>query len=62
MKRIIFYPLLSVALVLMAGMTSVAHGQDFNGSWSGVLDVGGRSMTIVFNIQQTGDDVAITDW
>ena len=60
MKSHLLYPLLSAALVLMAGMTSVAHSQDFNGSWSGVLDVGGRSMTIVFNIQQTGDDVAIT--
>ena len=44
----------------MAGMTSVAHSQDFNGSWSGVLEFGPSSYTIVFNIQQTGDDVAIT--
>lgn len=60
MKPHLLYPLLSAALILMAGMTNVAHDQDFNGSWGGVLDVGGHSMTIVFNIQQTGDDVAIT--
>ena len=60
MKRHLLYPLLSAALVLMAGMTSVAHSQDFNGSWSGVLEFGPSSYTIVFNIQQTGDDVAIT--
>ena len=59
MKRLLFYRLLSVALILMAGMTTVAHGQDFNGSWSGVIDVG-QSMTIVFNIQQTSDGVNIT--
>ena len=59
MKRLLFYQLLSVALILMAGMTTVAHGQDFTGSWSGVIDVG-QSMTIVFNIQQTSDGVNIT--
>ena len=60
MKSHLLYPLLSAALILMAGMTHVAHGQDFNGSWSGVLEFGPNSYTIVFNIQQTGDDVAIT--
>ena len=60
MKRTIFYPLLSAALILLAGTTTVAHGQDFNGSWSGVLDVGRQSLTIVFNIQQTSDGVDIT--
>ena len=60
MKSHLLYPLLSAALVLMAGMTSVAHSQDFNGSWSGVLEFGPNSYTIVFNIQQTGHDVAIT--
>ncbi len=59
MKRTIFYPLLSLALILMAGMTTVAHGQDFNGTWSGVIDVG-QPLTIVFNIQQTCDGVNIT--
>ncbi len=60
MKRTIFYPLLSAALILLAGTTTVAHGQDFNGSWSGVLDAGPQSLTIVFNIQQTSDGVDIT--
>ena len=32
MKRTIFYPLLSAALILLAGTTTVAHGQDFNGT------------------------------
>ncbi len=60
MKRINFYRLLSAALILMAGMTTVVHSQDFNGSWSGVVNVGPQSLTIVFNIQQTGDGVDIT--
>lgn len=60
MKHINFYRLLSAALILMAGLTTVAHGQDFNGSWSGVVNVGPQSLTIVFNIQQTGDGVDIT--
>ena len=60
MKRINFYRLLSAALILMAGLTTVAHGQDFNGSWSGVVNVGPQSLTIVFNIQQTNDGVDIT--
>ena len=59
MKRTIFYQLLSLALILMAGMTTVAHGQDFNGTWSGVIDVD-QPLTIVFNIQQTSDGVNIT--
>ena len=58
MKRLFFYQLLSVALILMAGMTTMAHGQDFNGTWSGVIDVG-QSVTIVFNIQQTSDGVNV---
>ena len=59
MKRTVVYPFLSAALILMAGMTTVAHGQDFNGSWSGAIDVG-QPLTIVFNIQQTSDGVNIT--
>ena len=59
MKRSILYPLLSAALILMTGMTTVAHGQEFNGSWSGVIDVG-QPLTIVFNIQQASDGVNIT--
>lgn len=60
MKHINFYRLLSAALILMAGLTTVAHGQDFNGSWSGVVNVGPQSLTIVFNIQQTSNGIDIT--
>lgn len=60
MKHINFYRLLSAALILMAGLTTVVHSQDFNGSWSGVVNVGPQSLTLVFNIQQTSDGVDIT--
>lgn len=46
-------------LILVAFGTNV-QGQDFNGTWSGEMKVGPRSMTIEFNIQQNNEGVTIT--
>ena len=39
---------------------AMAQNANFNGSWKGILDAGPYSLTIVFNIQQTDEGVAIT--
>ena len=39
---------------------AMAQNANFNGSWKGTLDAGPFPLTIVFNIQQTAEGVAIT--
>lgn len=51
----------SIVLLLMLVAFGInLNGQDFNGTWSGKMKVGLRSMTIEFNIQQNDEGVAIT--
>lgn len=56
MKRFFIASLLMISMVANA----MAQNANFNGSWKGTLDAGPYSLTIVFNIQQTDDSVAIT--
>lgn len=50
----------AVMLLMLVTCSATIKAQDFNGSWSGKIQAGPNEMTIVFNIQQTGDDVTIT--
>ena len=56
MKRFFITSILMISMVANA----MAQNANFNGSWKGTLDAGPYSLTIVFNIQQTDDSVAIT--
>ena len=56
MKRFFITSLLMISMVANA----MAQNANFNGSWKGTLDAGPFPLTIVFNIQQTDEGVAIT--
>ncbi len=51
--------MIAALLLMLVAFSANVRGQNFNGSWSGVIDVG-QSLTIVFNIEQTSDGVEIT--
>ena len=51
---------LAAMLLLLAASSVNMKGQDFNGSWNGVIELGPSSLTIVFNIQQSDAGVSIT--
>ena len=55
-----FKKVIAVMLLILVAFSTTINGQDFNGSWSGKIQVGPNSMTIVFNIQQADDGVSIT--
>ena len=50
----------TVLLLMLVALGFNLNGQDFNGTWSGKMEVGPRSMTIEFDIQQNDEGVAIT--
>ena len=60
MKGLIYYAIRCLTIIAVAAFSSTVNGQDFNGSWNGVLEAPTGSLTIVFNIHQTGDGVSIT--
>ena len=52
----------SITLLLSIAMLSSAMAQnpDLNGSWKGALEAGPYSLTIVFHIEQNGDNVSFS--
>lgn len=60
MKRLGFQPVICLIIMMMAGFSNVAHGQDFNGTWVGTLEAGVYSLQLVFHIEQTDQDVTVT--
>lgn len=49
--------LLTLVLLLMA---SLLRGQNLTGNWSGILDVQGTQLHVVFHITQSGDTYKAT--
>ena len=51
---------LFATLMMLVAFSTNMNGQDFNGTWSGDIKIGPNSLTIVFDIQQTDQEVSIT--
>ena len=58
MKRQIINRLLSVIMVVLAGLTAMA--QDYNGTWRGNMVAGPQSVPLVIHIQQNGESITVT--
>lgn len=56
MKRIFIFSLLSISMLTSA----MAQNPDFNGSWKGAIEAGPYSLTLVFHIEQNGDNVSFS--
>ncbi|MBQ9556899.1 MAG: alpha/beta fold hydrolase [Muribaculaceae bacterium] len=60
MKRLSFQSMICLIIMVMAGFSNAAHGQDFNGTWEGTLEAGVYSLTLVFHIEQNDQGVTFT--
>jgi len=60
MKKTSFKSMIGIAIMMMASLGSVAHGQNFNGTWQGTLEAGVYSLMLVFHIEQTDQGVTVT--
>ena len=56
MKRFFITSIMMIAMVANA----MAQNADFNGTWKGTLDAGPFSMSLVFYIEQDGDNVSFS--
>ena len=52
--------MIGLAIMMVASLSNVAHGQDFNGTWEGTVEAGVYSLTLVFHIEQTDQGVTFT--
>lgn len=52
--------MISLAIMMVASLSNVTHGQDFNGTWEGTVEAGVYSLTLVFHIEQTDQGVTFT--
>lgn len=60
MKKPSFKSMIGLAIMMVASLSNVAHGQDFNGTWEGTVEAGVYSLTLVFHIEQTDQGVTFT--
>lgn len=52
--------MIGLAIMMVASLSNVTHGQDFNGTWEGTVEAGVYSLTLVFHIEQTDQGVTFT--
>ena len=60
MKKPSFKSMIGLAIMMVASLSNVTHGQDFNGTWEGTVEAGVYSLTLVFHIEQTDQGVTFT--
>lgn len=60
MKKPNFKSMIGLAIMMVASLSNVTHGQDFNGTWEGTVEAGVYSLTLVFHIEQTDQGVTFT--
>lgn len=60
MKKPSFKSMIGLVIMMVASLSNVAHGQDFNGTWEGTVEAGVYSLTLVFHIEQTDQGVTFT--
>ena len=60
MKKPSIKSMICLIIMIMAGFSNLAHGQDFNGTWEGTLEAGVYSLTLVFHIEQNDQGATFT--